>query len=349
MTQLARRPFGSTPDGRAVEAFTLTDGPVQVTVLSYGVRLQSVRVPDRDGRPGEVVLGYDDLAGYLADDAFHGAVVGRFGNRIAGGRFVLDGQEHVLPQNHGTSTLHGGPGGFHARVWEAAEVDGGVRFTLLSPDGDQGFPGTLDVAVTVTLDGTVLRLDYEATTDAPTVVNLTNHAYWNLRGVGLGTVEDHELTLSASRYLPVDVDFIPLPGAPAHVDGTPMDFRSARRVGERLRAADEQLLRGGGYDHCLLLDGPSLDPGAAPAAEVHERTTGRTLTVRTDQPGLQLYSGNMLTGEVGRGGRTMRQSDGLCLETQHLPDSPHRADYPSTVLRPGRRYATRTVLTFGTS
>lgn len=364
MTRLARRPFGSTDDGQAVEAFTLSDGPVEVTVLGYGVRLQSVLVPDRDGVPGEVVLGYDDLAGYLADEAYHGAVVGRFGNRIAGGRFTLDGREHVLPQNFGTSTLHGGPDGFHRRVWAGEEVDGGVRFTLRSPDGDQGFPGTLDAAVTVTLRGTTLRLDYEAAAEAPTVVNLTNHSYLNLRGVGLGPVEDHEVTLTASRYLAVDEDFIPLPGDPADVEGTPLDFRGGfHRLGERLREGHEQLVRAGGYDHCLLLDAPSLTGaapgdddagtapaavGVAPAAVVREPTTGRTLTLRTDQPGVQLYSGNMLPGNVGRGGRMMRQGDGLCLETQHLPDSPNRPDYPSTVLRPGERYATSTSFTFGT-
>ena len=349
MTRVARRPFGRTDDGQVVEAFTLTDGPVEVTVLSYGVRLQSVLVPDRDGAPGQVVLGYDDLDGYLSDEAYHGAVVGRFANRVAGGRFTLDGREHVLPQNFDTSTLHGGPDGFHARVWHAGEREGGVRFELHSPAGDQGFPGALTAAVTVTLQQRTLRLDYEATTDAPTVVNLTNHAYWNLAGVGRGTVEDHELTVAAARYLPVGEDLIPLPGEPAAVAGTPMDFRDGpRRLGERLRVGDEQIVRAGGYDHCLLLDGSSLEVGTQPAVLVREPTTGRTLTVRTDQPGVQLYSGNMLPGNVGRDGLTMRQSDGLCLETQGLPDAPNRDDFPSAVLRPGQRYATSTLLELGT-
>lgn len=368
MSGVVRRPFGRAPDGTQVEAFDLTHGAVSVTVIGYGAVLQSVRVPDRDGVVGEVVLGYDDLAGYLADEAFLGAVVGRFANRIAGGRFSLDGREHVLPQNHGRTTLHGGPDGFHAQVWDAEPVTSGVRLRLHSPDGDMGFPGALEVDVTVTLGDAGLRWDYRATTDRATVVNLTNHAYWNLRGApGAGTVEDHEVLLHASRYVPVDAGLVPLP-ALADVAGTVMDFREPRRVGDRLRSGDPQLVHAQGYDHCWVLDGERTggtvdatpdagpdDSGAPPpdlplAARVHEPVSGRVLEVRTDQPGVQLYSGNFLDGSVvGRAGCTLRQGDGLCLETEHLPDSPNRPDFPSTVLRPGEVYATSTAVRFDVS
>lgn len=354
-TTVTRSAFGTTPDGREVDRYELVHGDLTVAVLTYGAVLQSVRVPDRDGAVADVVLGYDDLAGYLADTSFHGAVVGRFGNRIAGGRFTLDGTEHVLPQNHGTSTLHGGPGGFHAQVWDASEQADGVRLRLVSPDGREGFPGTVEVEVTVTLGPGGLRWDYRATTDAPTVLNLTNHAYWNLGGTGAGTVEDHVLRLASSRYVPVDEGLLPLADL-TPVDGTPFDFRQPRRVGGRLREAEPQLLRAQGYDHCLLLDTwqgsvaatREAEGGLPEVAQVHDPATGRSLTLRTDQPGVQLYSGNFLDGTVvGRGGVTFRQGDGMCLETEHLPDSPNRPDFPSTVLRPGEEYATSTAVSFG--
>ena len=341
-TTVTRAPFGTTPSGRTVERYQLVHGEVTVAVLTYGAVLQSVRVPDRDGTVTDVVLGFDDLDGYLADKSYHGAVVGRFGNRIAGGRFTLDGTEHVLPQNHGRTTLHGGPGGFHGQVWDATGTSDGVVLRLLSPDGQEGFPGTLQVSVDVRLDADGLHWQYRATTDAPTVVNLTNHAYWNLCGTGAGSVEDHVLHLPASRYVPVDEGLLPLADL-APVAGTPFDFRDPRRVGERLRAPHPQLLRAQGYDHCLLLD-PRPD---SVAAHLHDPRSGRSLTLRTDQPGVQVYSGNLLDGTVvGRGGKTHRQGDGLCLETEHLPDSPNRPDFPSTVLRPGEEYATTTSVSF---
>ncbi|WP_336921369.1 aldose epimerase family protein [Aquipuribacter sp. SD81] len=353
MSELVRRPVGTTPDGVEVHALDLSHGPLAVTVLTYGARLQSVVVPDRDGRPGEVTLGYDDLAGYLGDRAFLGATVGRYANRIGGGRFTLDGTEHRLPQNHGTATLHGGADGFHTRVWDAEEAADGVALRLRSPDGDMGFPGAVDVAVTVTLDDDGLRLAYEATTDAPTVVTLTNHAYWNLAGPGTGTVDDHVLTVPAARYLPVDDAFVPL-GDPVPVEGTVFDLRDGARLGDRVRHGDEQLRLAGGFDHCYVLDGAdSGDDGAdglALAARVHDPASGRTLEVRTDEPGLQVYTGNQLPGTVaGRDGRVMRQGDGLCLETQHWPDSPNRPSYPSTVLRPGEVLRSTTLHTFGTT
>ncbi|WP_456538774.1 aldose epimerase family protein [Blastococcus sp. SYSU D00669] len=338
-----REHFGALPDGREVERFVLRAGGTEVAVLSYGAVLQSVCAPDAGGTVADVVLGFDDLAGYLADGSYHGAVAGRYANRIAGARFTLDGVEHVLPANHGVACLHGGPEGFHSKLWSAREVPGGVALSLTSPDGDMGFPGELTATVTYVLDDDGLTLSYEATTDRPTVVNLTNHAYWNLGGRG-GTVEDHVLELAASRFVAVDDELIPTGVEP--VDGTPLDFRTPRRVGDRLREAHEQLVKAQGYDHAWVLDGDGLRL----AARLSDPGSGRVLEVVTDQPSVQFYSGNFLDGgAVGRGGRLIRQSDGLCLETQHLPDSPNRPEFPSTVLRPGERYATTTVFRFGTA
>jgi aldose 1-epimerase len=337
-------PFGSLPDGRGVERYVLEAGGVTVAVLTYGAVLQSVRTADLRGSLADIALGYDDLGGYLTDGTYVGAVVGRFGNRIAGGRFVLDGAEHVLPQNHGTSCLHGGTQGFSTRLWSGREVPGGVELTLTSEDGDMGFPGTLTATVRYVLDEDGLTLTYGAVTDRSTVVNLTNHAYWNLAGGG--TVEDHVLQLSASRFVAVDDRLIPTDLEP--VEGTPMDFRSPRRIGDRLRDGTAQLQFARGYDHAWVLD--DTGPGLRPAARVSDLSSGRVLEVLTDQPSVQFYSGNFLDGSVtGRGGRAYRQGDGLCLETQHLPDSPNRPDFPSTVLRPGERYTTRTLFRFHTS
>ncbi|MGY1601629.1 aldose epimerase family protein [Geodermatophilus sp. SYSU D00815] len=337
-----REVFGVLPDGREVLRFVLGAGEHRVAVLTYGAVLQSVRVPDAGGDVADVVLGFDDLEGYLADDGFQGAVAGRYANRIAGARFTLDGVEHRLPANHGDACLHGGPEGFARRLWSAEEVPGGVELTLVSPDGDQGFPGELVATVRYELSEEGLALTYGAVTDAPTVVNLTNHAYWNLAGAG--TVEDHALELAASRFVAVDEALIPVAIEP--VDGTPLDFRTPTRVGDRLRAPHEQLRRAQGYDHAWVLDGSGLRR----AARVVDPASGRVLEVHTDQPSVQFYSGNFLDGSAaGRGGRAHRQSDGLCLETQHLPDSPNRPEFPSTVLRPGERYATRTVFRFGTA
>ena len=349
-----REPFGSLPDGRGVERYVLQAGGLEVAVLAYGAVLQSVRAPDADGTVADVALGYDDLAGYLQDTTYVGAVVGRYGNRIAGGRFVLDGVEHRLPQNHGSSCLHGGPQGFHTRLWSGAEVPGGVELTLTSPDGDMGFPGTLTATARYVLDEDGLTLTYGATTDRPTVVNLTNHAYWNLAGGG--SVEDHVVELPAERFVAVDDRLIPTGLRP--VAGTPMDFRTPHRLGERLREATEQLRYAQGYDHAWLLDGEELldgegfldGEGLHRAARVTDPASGRVLEIDTDQPSVQFYSGNFLDGSVvGRGGRAYRQGDGLCLETQHLPDSPNRPEFPSTVLRPGETYATRTAFRFGTT
>jgi aldose 1-epimerase len=335
-------PFGSLPDGRDTERYVLQSGPVEVAVLTYGAILQSVRTPDASGSVTDIALGYDRLDDYVGDSAYLGAVVGRYANRIAGGRFVLDGVEHVLPQNHGTSCLHGGPEGFHTRLWAGREVPGGVELTLTSPDGDMGFPGTLTATVTYVLDEEGLTLTFAAVTDRPTVVNLSTHAYWNLGGGR--SVEDHVLQLPASRFAAVDDRLIPTGLEP--VEGTPMDFRSPRRIGDRLREGTAQLRYAVGYDHAWVLD--EQGAGRRPAARVTDPASGRVLEVLTDQPSVQFYSGNFLDGSVlGRGGRAYRQGDGLCLETQHLPDSVNRPEFPSTVLRPGEQYETTTVYRFG--
>ncbi len=337
--------FGTMPDGRPVERYVLEDGGVRAAVLTYGAVLQSVQAPDAGGRPAEVTLGYDDLAGYLDDTGYLGAVVGRFANRIGRARFSLDGVEHVLPANHGAACLHGGPEGFHTQLWSAREVPGGVELSRTSPDGEMGFPGSVDVTVTYLLGEAGLEVRYAATTDRPTVVNLTQHAYWNLAGAG--TVEDHVLRLAAGAFVAVDAELIPTEVTP--VDGTAMDFRSPRRIGDRVRAPEAQLRHARGYDHAWVLDDADPAGGLRTAAELHDPRSGRVLEVLTDQPSVQFYSGNFLDGSVaGRGGTALRQGDGLCLETQHLPDSPNRPDFPSTVLRPGEQYATRTVFRLST-
>jgi len=355
-------PFGRLGDA-PVTRYVLRNGPLEVAVLDLGGTVQSVLAPDRDGVRREITLGFDSVEQYRAHDAYFGALIGRSTNRIAGGRFTLEGREYELAVNNGENNLHGGPEGFDARLW-AAEVldpsggqpDGtvGLRLTLHSPDGDQGFPGALDVAATYLLDAAGrLRLDLEATNVEPdgglaTVVNLTNHAYWNLAGEGSGSVEDHLLRLHASRYTPLAPSAVPT-GELAPVEGTAFDFRRPTRIGDRLR--DPALAATGGYDHNYVLDGagggaPVGEDGLALAAVAHDPATGRVLRIRTDQPGIQFYSGNFLLGTlVGRGG-AYRMGDAFCLETQHFPDSPNRPEFPSTVLEPGRTFRTSTVYEF---
>ena len=340
-----RETFGRTQDGREVLRVVLRSDVAEIAVLSFGATVQSVRVPDAEGGVDDVVLGFDDLRGYLGPHPYFGSVIGRYANRIARGRFQLDGEEHQVPVNNGPNALHGGTEGFDHRLWDLVDDDdASVTLRLVSPDGDMGFPGRLEAEVSYRLSGGDLQLEYRATTDRPTVVNLTNHAYWNLSCSG--TAEGHEVQVAANRYTPVDADLVPT-GELAPVEGTAFDFRSARPLGERVRDGDEQLLRAQGYDHNLVLDGESGT--LRPVAHVRDPRTGRTLEVSTDQPGVQLYSGNFLDGTlVGKGGRTYRQGDALCLETQHFPDSPNRPEFPSTVLRPGETYRTTTVYRFGT-
>lgn len=345
---LTRQAFGTTPDGQAVELVTLTNGRgMEVRVMTYGAIIVSLRVPDRNGVPGDVVLGYDSLAGYLRSSPYFGAVVGRYGNRIARGRFTLDGTEYRLAVNNGPNHLHGGRRGFDKVVWEAAPFEdrrgAGVVLRHTSPDGDEGYPGTLRAQVTYTLtDGNELILEYEATADKPTPVNLTQHSYFNL--AGSGTILGHVLTIPADRFTPVDSTLIPT-GVLAPVEGTPFDFRTPTRIGARIKQADPQLRFGGGYDHNFVLTRP--DTGMALAAFVADSESGRTLEIRTTEPGIQFYSGNFLDGSLtGKGGVVYRHRTGFCLETQHFPDSPNHPEFPSTILRPGQTYRSRTAWTF---
>jgi aldose 1-epimerase len=333
---ITRAPFGSLADGREIDRYTLSGANgMTASILTYGGILQSVVVPDRAGRLANVTLGFADLddytaPGYLAASPFFGALIGRYANRIAGGRFTLDGETFQLPANDPPNHLHGGgAAGFDVQVWEARPLQGpaaaGLRLTHVSPAGEGGYPGALTAAVTYTL-GADLRIDYEATTDAPTVVNLSSHAYWNLAGEGEGAVHEHLLRLNASRYTPVDGTQIPT-GELVPVRGTEMDFTRPRPVGD-------------GYDHNWVLDG-------APAAVLSDPGSGRELTVVTDQPGIQVYSGNALDGtRRGTSGRPYARGAGIALETQHFPDSPNQPQFPSTVLRPGETYRSSTTFRF---
>ncbi|MFI6325889.1 aldose epimerase family protein [Nonomuraea sp. NPDC050556] len=314
--------FGTTPSGESVDRHVLSNGAMSVAVLTLGAIVQSIELGDGAG----VVLGLPTVADYLERSRYFGAVVGRYGNRIAHGRFTLDGVTHELPRNNNGHSLHGGLSGFDKKVW-TAEPDGerAVRLTHISPDGDEGYPGKLTATVTYTLTGDdELRIDYLATTDAPTVVNLTNHSYFNL--AGSGDVRGHVVTIEADGYLPVDDGKIPLPSAPAPVSGTPYDFGTPTRVGARLD---------GCYDHCYVLR-------SGGRVRVVEPASGRAMEVETSEPGVQFYTGHMLDGVATPYDRFA----GLCLETQHLPDSPNRPDFPSTVLRPGEERVSHTVYRF---
>lgn len=347
---ITSEPWGTTEDGTAVERYTLSNKGMTVRILTYGGIIQSLEVPDRRSEPVNVVLGFSDLQGYLDNNnpgPYFGALIGRYGNRIANGQFELDGNTYNLPINNDPNSLHGGFEGFDTKVWAATPIQNGNRVALqldyTSIDGEEGYPGNLDVQVTYTLTrDQKLEIHYTATTDAPTVVNLTNHTYWNLQGEGTSSILDHELTLPASGYTPVDSTLIPT-GEIADVTGTPMDFREATPIGERIREPFEQLLFGQGYDHNWVLDRPD-DDSLQLAAKLRDPDSGRTLRMWTTEPGIQFYSGNFLDATlVGTGGNVYRQSDGLALETQHFPDSPNQPQFPSTTLQPGETYDTTTV------
>jgi aldose 1-epimerase len=320
--------------------------------MSLGATIVSLRVPDRAGLPEDVVLGFDAIQGYLGDEPYFGAIVGRYGNRIAKGRFTLDGQTYQLATNNGPNHLHGGVKGFDKVVWEAEPFDrdgqSGVVFTHVSPDGDEGYPGTLNARVTYTLtQANELIVDYAATSSKATPVNLTQHSYFNLAGAGTGDILDHRLTLDADRFTPVDATLIPT-GELAPVDGTPFDFRRPTAIGARIAGDHVQLKYGNGYDHNWVLNGSAGQ--MRHAARVEDPKSGRTLDVTTTEPGVQFYTGNFLDGTLtGKSGRVYKQRYGLCLETQHFPDSPNHAAFPSTILRPGERYQSKTVFTFGIS
>lgn len=349
---LTRSAFGNLPDGQSVEAFTLTNaGGMEVKAITYGGIVTSLRVPDRAGQLGDVVLGYHHLEGYLKASPFFGCIVGRYGNRIGGGTFTLDGQTYTLATNNGPNHLHGGVRGFDRVNWKAEPFERptevGVVFTHASPDGDQGYPGTLQATVTYTLtDDNTLRFDYAATTDKATPVNLTQHSYFNLAGAGAGDVLAHEIQINADRYTPVDTTLIPT-GELAPVAGTPLDFRQPTRIGERIDADHPQIANGKGYDHNFVLT--RTGTGLEKVISVHEASTGRTMEVATTQPGVQFYTGNFLDGTItGKEGRVYARRAGFCLETQHFPDSPNKPAFPSTILRPGGTYRQSTAYTFGT-
>ncbi|MFG2094374.1 aldose epimerase family protein [Streptomyces sp. NPDC048612] len=336
-TQVSREAFGALDDGTRVDRWTLDSGPggVRVRVLTYGGIVQTVEAPDRDGARGQLALGFADLGSYVAHGGSHfGALVGRYANRIAGAAFRLDGRTWTLTPNDGHNSLHGGARSFSRVVWDARPVDGGVQLRRVSPDGEEGFPGALDVRVTYALsrDG-ALRIVSRARTGAPTVVNLTNHTYLNLGGDGSGSAAGHRLRLAASRYTPCDDSGIPLPGAPAEVAGTRFDFRAERAVD-------------GAYDHNFALDG-GVRHALRTVAELYDPVSGRALELATTEPGLQLYTAGHLDGTLtGTSGVPYGPAAGLALETQHFPDSPNRPDFPSTVLRPGETYRSETVYRF---
>ncbi|WP_262927247.1 aldose epimerase family protein [Phytohalomonas tamaricis] len=348
-------PFGKMPNGAQVEKYTLTNSHgMKVGIITYGGVVQSIEVPDKDGELADVVLGFDNLEGYLENgDPHFGALIGRYANRIAGGSFELDGQRYQIPTNDGDNALHGGPEGFDRQLWHAHSLKGndwaGVELSYLSRDGEMGFPGDLAVTVRYTLnENNELRVHYSALSNKPTVVNLTNHSYFNLSGAGNGTVLDHEMMISASRYTPVNKNLIPT-GELASIEGTPFDFRQPTPIGARIRNDNPQLNRAepeqGGYDHNWVLDNPGQL--MALAARVTDPHSGRQLELYTTQPGLQFYSSNFLDGSIkGKQGRSYQHWGAFALETQHFPDSPNQPKFPSTRLEPGEPYSQTTIFKF---
>jgi aldose 1-epimerase len=346
-------PFGVTPDGQQVSIYTLTNSNgVEARVINYGGIVTSLRVPDRDGNLEDVVLGFDSLDGYVQEHPYFGAIIGRYGNRIRGGQFALEGETYRLPVNNGPNSLHGGEKGFDKVVWTAEpfqnERGQGLVLTYTSPDGHQGYPGTLQARVTYTLtDSNELIFDYLATTDKATPVNLTQHTYFNLAGDGSGSILNHEMMLNASRFTPVDSTLIPT-GELRSVQGTPFDFRQPTPLGARIGQEEEQLRFGLGYDHNFVIDRAEGD-SLTLAARVYEPTSGRVMEVLTTEPGVQLYTGNFLDGSLtGKEGTVYEHRTGFCLETQHFPDSPNQPSFPSTILRPGEEYRSTTVYRFST-
>ena len=342
--------FGTTPNGEAVDIYTLTNPQgMEVRAITLGGIITSIRVPDKNGKFDDVALGFDSLDGYIKNPPFLGAIIGRYGNRIGKGRFTLDGKTYTLAINNKPNHLHGGIKGFDKAVWKAESFKKddavGVAFTHTSPDGDEGYPGALSMRVTYTLTaGNAIEVDYEATTDKATPVNMTQHTYFNLAGDGSRDVLDHVMTIYASRYTPVDSTLIPT-GELAPVEGTPFDFRMPMAIGARIGANDSQIKYGNGYDHNFVVD--RTGDGLVPAAHVVEPTTGRVLDVSTTEPGMQFYTGNFLDGSVtGKSGHVYKQRMGFCLETQHFPDSPNKPSFPNTILRPGETYRSKTVFTF---
>ena len=342
--------FGTMPDGQRVSIYTLTNTQGAIArITNYGAIVTELWMPDKNGTLGDIVLGFDSLEGYLGDSPYFGCIVGRYGNRIGKGRFSLDGKSYTLAVNNGENHLHGGLKGFDKVVWKAEPVtdkDGvGLKLRYLSKDMEEGYPGNLDVTVVYTLtNANELRIDYTATTDKPTVCNLTHHGYFNLAGQGKGDILGHELMLNADRYTPVD-DGLITTGEILPVAGTPMDFIKPTKIGSRIDADFEQLRFGGGYDHNWVLNKKGNEMSLA--ARVYEQTSGRVMEIWTNEPGVQFYAGNFLDGTLtGKGGKVYQYRYGFCLETQHYPDSPNKPNFPSTTLRPGQTYKTTTIHKF---
>ena len=345
---LSKMEFGKTPDGTPVELYVLKNGQITVKVMTYGAIITEIDTPDRNGKEGDVVLGFDSLEGYLGKHPYFGATVGRVANRIAKGKFTLNGQEYTLAVNDGPNTLHGGLKGFDKVIWKAEPIDRpdgpSIKLTYRSPDGEEGYPGNLNVSVQFTVtDQNELKLEYTATTDKATPINLSNHSYFNLAGRTTEPVLGHELMLTASHYTPVDETLIPT-GEIAEVTGTPLDFTKPTEIGARIKE-----LKGepSGYDHNFALD--SRGKSLALAARVYEPKTGRVMAISTTEPGIQFYTGNFLDGTItGKDGIIYRKHHAFCLETQHFPDSIHHANFPSAVLEPGKTYTQTTVYKFST-
>src|SRR6266702_1960348 len=350
---MEKKVFGTTADGKTADLYTLKNkNGMQVSITNFGATVVSIIAPDKAGKMADVALGYDDLAGYELNKNYLGVLVGRYGNRIAHGKFSIDGTEYTLAKNNGDNSLHGGIKGFNKAMWEAKDVSKGgeaaVEMKYVSKDGEEGYPGNLSVTVVYTLTNkNELKIDYSATTDKKTVVNLTNHTYFNLAGPGSGDILGHQLVIEADKFTPVDASLIPT-GELRDVLGTPLDFRKATAIGARIDQEEEQLKLGHGYDHNFVLRRAAGAPISL-AARVVEPNTGRVLEVWTTEPGVQFYTGNFLDGTArGKGGLTYARRSAFCLETQHFPDSPNQPKFPSVVLNPGEKYSTTTTYRFTT-
>jgi aldose 1-epimerase len=351
-TAVTKAAFGKLPDGTAIDVYTLKNAELEVRITNYGARIVSLATKDRDGKMGDVVLGYGSVEGYVAEGTnktYFGAIAGRYANRIRNGRFPIDGHQYQIPLNDNGNALHGGPHGFAYRTWTGRELPDGVEMSLVSKDGDMGFPGTLTLHVRYTLVGSALHINYAATTDKTTVVNVTNHAYFNLAGDGSGPILPEVMQINADEYAPVDAGLIPVGGVKP-VAGTPFDFNKPTAIGARIHDANEQLKFGGGYDHNWILRGAGSGKNGGEmkvAAKVYDPKSGRVLTVSTTEPGVQFYSGNVLNGSYkGKTGAMYGKYAGFCLETQHYPDSPNQPEFPSTLLKPGETMRSETVYAF---